>query len=228
MLTTSRANAQGGDNKVFELPAIILAHYLRDQGIVPEKSDLYLIVFLLTPATSIDKLEILVTELCRFECHVKLNSLLIDVVSSIYNSDPLRYHGCGVRDLCQELSKLYSDFCLVKLQGDMFAECNFPDVVMSSYNANYHLVRGDVELIPLMSAAGRVAAEGVVPYPPGILCLAPGEMWGGAVLEYVLVAEHLMNTHPVLSPEIQGVHVKVGGDGKKIYYGFVVKESAES
>lgn len=223
LLTTSRADAQGEDNEGFGFPAIVLAHYLRDQGIVPEKSDLYLIVFLLTPATSIDRLEVLVAEICRFECHVKLNSLLIDVIPSIYNSDPQRYHGYGVRDLCQGLSKLYSDFCLVRLQSDMFAECNFPDVVMSPYDANYQLVRGDVELIPLVAAAGRVAAEGVVPYPPGILCLAPGEVWGGAVLEYVLAAEQLMNTYPVLSPEIQGVHVKAGDDGEKIYYGYVVK-----
>ncbi|XPE42105.1 hypothetical protein ACNKHK_18900 [Shigella flexneri] len=31
------------------------------------------------------------------------------------------------------------------------------------------LIRGDVELVCICDAAGRVAAEGALPYPPGVL-----------------------------------------------------------
>lgn len=42
------------------------------------------------------------------------------------------------------------------------------------------------EPVPLQAAAGRVAAEMVIPYPPGIPVLVPGEVWTGEMVDYVL------------------------------------------
>ncbi|WP_019635020.1 aminotransferase class I/II-fold pyridoxal phosphate-dependent enzyme [Actinomadura atramentaria] len=44
---------------------------------------------------------------------------------------------------------------------------------------------GPTEQIPVGKAAGRVAAELVSPYPPGVPVLAPGELITGAVLDYL-------------------------------------------
>ncbi|SUG48797.1 Ornithine decarboxylase, inducible [Salmonella enterica subsp. arizonae] len=38
--------------------------------------------------------------------------------------------------------------------------------------------RGEVELVRLPEAEGRIAAEGALPYPPGVLCVVPGEILG--------------------------------------------------
>lgn len=51
----------------FGIPATILANYLRENGIIPEKCDLNSILFLLTPAETRTKLENLVSHLVRFE-----------------------------------------------------------------------------------------------------------------------------------------------------------------
>ena len=45
--------------------------------------------------------------------------------------------------------------------------------------ANYELVRGNCELIPLSEARGRIALEGALPYPPGVITCVPGEVWEG-------------------------------------------------
>lgn len=60
---------------------------------------------------------------------------------------------------------------------------------MNPRDANHEFIRGNVELVRLSEAEGRVAAEGALPYPPGVLCVVPGEVWGGAVLRYFLALE---------------------------------------
>ncbi len=55
LLTTPGIDAESGEYSEFGIPATILAHYLRENGIVPEKCDLNSILFLLTPAESAEK-----------------------------------------------------------------------------------------------------------------------------------------------------------------------------
>ncbi len=51
---------------------------------------------------------------------------------------------------------------------------------MSPTEAYENLVRGRVERLSLDAMAGRTVAAGVVPYPPGIPLLMPGENAGPA------------------------------------------------
>lgn len=44
---------------------------------------------------------------------------------------------------------------------------------------------GATEFVPVREAAGRIAAEHVTPYPPGIPVVVPGEVLNDAVLEYL-------------------------------------------
>jgi arginine decarboxylase len=44
---------------------------------------------------------------------------------------------------------------------------------------------GETEQVPLDQAAGRVAAEMLTPYPPGIPAALPGERLTGDVLDYL-------------------------------------------
>ncbi|KEP72066.1 hypothetical protein HR12_29070 [Microbacterium sp. SUBG005] len=66
LLTTPGIDAETGHYTDFGIPATILAHYLRENGIVPEKCDLNSILFLLTPAESAEKLMQLVAMLGQF------------------------------------------------------------------------------------------------------------------------------------------------------------------
>jgi arginine decarboxylase len=44
---------------------------------------------------------------------------------------------------------------------------------------------GPVEHVPIGEAIGRVAAEQITPYPPGIPAMVPGERINEAILEYL-------------------------------------------
>ena len=75
---------------------------------------------------------------------------------------------------------------------------------MNPQDANVAFIRDNVELVPIGQAEGRIAAEGALPYPPGVLCVVPGEVWGGAVQRYFLALEEGINRLPGFSPELQG------------------------
>ncbi|VDY33388.1 Ornithine decarboxylase, constitutive [Morganella morganii] len=66
LLTTPGIDAKTGNYEAFGVPATILANYLRENNIIPEKCDLNSILFLLTPAESMAKMQHLVAQIARF------------------------------------------------------------------------------------------------------------------------------------------------------------------
>ncbi|CAI9414054.1 ornithine decarboxylase [Lelliottia sp. T2.26D-8] len=223
LLTTPGIDAETGDYTDFGIPATILAHYLRENGIVPEKCDLNSILFLLTPAESAEKMAQLVAMLGQFEQHIEDDTPLADVLPSVFNKYPVRYRDYTLRELCQEMHDLYVSFNVKDLQKAMFRKADFPAVMMNPQDANQEYIRGNVELVRISEAEGRIAAEGALPYPPGVLCVVPGEVWGGAVQRYFLALEEGINVLPGFSPELQCVYSEKDADGIKRLYGYVLK-----
>ncbi|MEP9015770.1 ornithine decarboxylase [Enterobacter roggenkampii] len=223
LLTTPGIDAETGEYTDFGIPATILAHYLRENGIVPEKCDLNSILFLLTPAESSDKLAQLVAMLGQFEQHIEDDTPLADVLPTIFQKYPVRYRDYTLRQLCQEMHDLYVSFDVKDLQKAMFRKESLPEVLMNPQDANQAYIRGNVELVRIRDAEGRIAAEGALPYPPGVLCVVPGEIWGGAVQRYFLALEEGINLLPGFSPELQGVYSEKDADGIKRLYGYVLK-----
>ena len=223
LLTTPGIDAETGEYTDFGIPATILAHYLRENGIVPEKCDLNSILFLLTPAESAEKMAQLVAMLGQFEQHIEDDTPLANVLPTIFNKYPVRYRDYTLRQLCQEMHDLYVSFNVKDLQKAMFRKEGFPAVMMNPQDANQEYIRGNVELVRISQAEGRIAAEGALPYPPGVLCVVPGEVWGGAVQRYFLALEEGVNLLPGFSPELQGVYSEKDADGIKRLYGYVLR-----
>jgi ornithine decarboxylase len=222
LLTTPGIDTATGSYSEFGIPATILANYLRENGIVPEKCDLNSILFLLTPAEDIAKMQHLVALIARFEKHIEQNSLLSEVLPAVYKHQQ-RYKHYTIRQLCQEMHDLYVSYDVKELQKEMFRKSYFPRVVMNPQDANTEFVRGNVELVSLAKAEGRIAAEGALPYPPGVLCVVPGEIWGGAAQRYFLALEEGINLLPGFAPELQGVYIQQDEDGWNRAYGYVMK-----
>ncbi len=228
LLTTPGIDATTGEYSHFGIPATILAHYLRENGIVPEKCDLNSILFLLTPAESADKMARLVAMLAQFEQHVEQDALLEEVLPTIYRKYQQRYQGYTLRRLCQEMHDLYVSYQVKDLQKAMFRQQSLPAVRMNAQQAHHRYLRGEVELVPLARAEGRIAAEGALPYPPGVLCVVPGEVWGGAVQRYFLALEEGINLLPGFSPELQGVYIREDEQQVQRLYGWVLLPEALS
>lgn len=226
LLTTPGINTQTGEYEDFGVPATILANYLRENNIIPEKCDLNSILFLMTPAEDMAKMTHLVTQIKRFEDLLEADAPLSEVLPSVYSANEERYRGYTIRQLCQEMHDFYRSRNVKQLQKEMFRKAHFPKMAMQPQEAHFEFIRGHVELVPLEKAAGRIAAEGALPYPPGVLCCVPGEVWGDAVLQYFLALEEGINRMPGFSPELQGVYIQQDDDGRKRAYGYVIKETA--
>ncbi|HGO5857497.1 TPA: ornithine decarboxylase SpeF [Mannheimia haemolytica] len=224
MLTTPGIDIQTGEYEEFGIPATILANYLRENGIIPEKCDLNSILFLLTPAETLTKMQTLVAQITSFEKHIKQNSLLKDVLPTVYANNAERYNGYTIRQLCQEMHDLYVDRDVKTLQRNLFRKETLPPYVMNPKDANIELVRNNIELVPLTDIVGRVAAEGALPYPPGVICVVPGEKWNETAQKYFLALEEGINSLPGFAPEIQGVYLQKDSDGCTRAYGYVLIE----
>lgn len=132
---------------------------------MPEKCDLNSILFLLTPAESSEKLAQLVAMLGQFEQHIEDDTPLADVLPTIYQKYPVRYRDYTLRQLCQEMHDLYVSFDVKDLQKAMFRKESLPERAMNPQDANQAYIRGNVELVRIRDAGGRIAAEGALPYP---------------------------------------------------------------
>ena len=224
LLTTPGISLETGEYEKFGVPATILANYLRENGIIPEKCDLNSILFLLTPAETLTKMQTLVAQIALFEKHIKQDSLLKDVLPTVYKNNEDRYKGYTIRQLCQEMHDLYVSRNVKQLQKDLFRKATLPEYALNPHDANIEFVRNKVELVPLTDIVGRVAAEGALPYPPGVLCVVPGERWSPTAQKYFLALEECINTLPGFAPEIQGVYLQKDPDGRTRAYGYVLTD----
>ena len=106
-LLTPGINRHTGEYLDFGVPATVLANYLREQRIVPEKCDLNSILFLMTPAEDESKLNSLIAKLVKFKSLWDRDAALAEVLPSICAAHPQRYAGYTLRQVCHEMHGFY-------------------------------------------------------------------------------------------------------------------------
>ena len=89
---------------------------------------------------------------------------------------PEVYGGLGLRDLADRMFATLKETRQTHWLAEAFS--TLPEAVMTPSAAYQHLVRDEIEHVPLDELADRVLATSVVPYPPGIPMLMPGEATG--------------------------------------------------
>jgi ornithine decarboxylase len=221
LLITPGIDPATGEYEEFGIPATILESFLRENGIIAEKCALNSILFLLTPAETWSKMQHLVAQLMHFEGLMERDAPLAHVLPALQRAHRDRYEGYTIRRLAQEMHDFFKQRDVNRLQQTMFREEHFPRVACAPKLANEAFTRGHADLVRLRDIVGRVAAEGALPYPPGIVCVVPGEVWGREQRDYFLVLEDAVNYLPGFAPELQGVHL-VEEDGDIRAYGYVL------
>ena len=224
---TSGINVETGGYEDFGIPGNILCNYLRENGIIPEKNDLNDILFLMTPAETKTKMDDLIAKFVRFEQLIDEDAPMKDVLPTIYHAYEEKYRGYTIRQLCQEMHDFYKVRNVSTLQKELFLQDYFPKYAMNPQEANFEFVRGHGELVPLEEAEGRITLEGALPYPPGVLCVQPGERWSRTAQQYFLILVEGINQLPGFAPEIQGVYIQTEPDGRKRAYGYVLDKTYE-
>ena len=226
-LTTPGLNPSTGKYENFGISANILINYLRDNGIVADKCDLNTILFLMTPAETMAKMQDVVNKLIKFEKLIDEDVSMEIVLPIIYKKYQNRYKNYSIRKLCQEMHNFYKERNVALLQKRLFLKEFFPKVAMNAQEANYEYIRGHGELIYLKDAEGRIALEGALPYPPGVLCVIPGERWSETAKKYFEALQDAINLFPGFSPEIQGVYLEKESNGLLIAKCYVLKKQFE-
>lgn len=221
MLTTPGIDVESGEYEEFGIPAVILATYLRESMIIPEKNDFNSILFLMTPAESPEKMEILVYELEEFERIIKKDKYISDVLPELYRNNEERYKNYTIRRLCQEMHDFYKEKDAKTCQKQLFRAEHFPERALNPREANFELVRNNAKLVRLEDIVGEIALEGALPYPPGVFCVAPGERWNEVAQKYFLILVEGINKFPGFAPEIQGVYLE-NENGRLVGYAYVL------
>lgn len=205
----------GGGLADWGIPAPLLTAYLAERGVIVEKTANFSILFLFSIGVTKGKWGSLVNALMDFKKDYESNAPLARVMPKLTAAHPVAYAAQGLKDLAQDM------FIAMKI-GDMtqLLEAAFTaeaQAVCTPADAYDKLVRGECTRSALNELAGGIAATGIVPYPPGIPLLMPGEALGnknGPVLAYLSCLRDFDRRFPGFEHDIHGIEAE-GGD----YYG---------
>ncbi|QGM97750.1 Orn/Lys/Arg decarboxylase N-terminal domain-containing protein [Methylocystis parvus] len=209
------------------VPAPIVAQYLRENRIVPEKNDLNSLLFLLTPGVESSKAGTLVSALVAFKRLHDDNAPMQDVIPEFVARRPARYKGVRLRDLCGEMHRFFKESAVSALQRAQFAAEHLPEMAMTPREAYLHLVRNKVDYLTLDEIEGRIATTLFVIYPPGIATIVPGERLSDRarpMIQYLKMFERGANLFPGFDYEIQGLYKETDQQGRMRLHTYVVSE----
>jgi ornithine decarboxylase len=211
----------------YGIPAPVVAQYLRENRVVPEKNDLNSLLFLLTPGVESSKAGTLLSALVAFKKLHDDNARLDDAIGEFVRRRPARYAGIRLRDLCGQMHGFFRDSATSTLQRAQFAPEHLPTLAMPPHEAVRQMVRNNVDYVPVDQAFGRIATTMFVVYPPGIATIVPGERLderARPMLDYLKMFERSANLFPGFEAEIQGLYRETDKDGAVRFYTYVVRE----
>jgi ornithine decarboxylase len=209
------------------IPAPLLAEYLRENRIVPEKNDLHSLLFLLTPGVESSKAGTLLSWIVTFKRLYDENAPVHEVIPDFVRRRPARYQGMGLRDLADEMHAFYREARVSALQRAQFRPEHLPVPAMAPAEASRMMTRNRVDYLPIDRIGGRIAATLMLVYPPGIATIVPGERMdarAAPMIDYLRMFEAAENRFPGLGTEIQGVYRETEPDGRVRFYTYVVQE----
>jgi lysine decarboxylase/arginine decarboxylase len=193
------------------IPAALLSAYLAAQAIVVEKTTDFTCLFLFSMGVTRGKLGTLINALLGFHRDILANRPLREAIPALAESYPAAYGKTGLADLANSMFAAMKKHRTTELLEAAFGV--LPAPVLPPVEAYGRLVNGDVESLPLSEMAGRIVATGVVPYPPGIPLLMPGENAGatdGPLLTYLRALQNFDAEMPGFAHDIHGVEVVDG------------------
>jgi arginine decarboxylase len=204
--------AQDGSFEPRAIPARLVSAWLEGRGIVAEKTTDFTILLLFSIGITKGKWGTLVNALLDFKDAYDRNALLAEALPSLVTEHPGRYDGLGLRDLADEMLAQMKSSGQLALQARAYSV--LPRPAVTPQHAWSRFVRGEAEAVPVSELADRIVATGIVPYPPGIPLLVPGEVVGpadGAHLGYLRAIGEWDRRFPGFGLEVHGVFLAARG-----------------
>ncbi len=203
----------GDDGELLDvgIPACVLTAYLSRQGIVVEKTTDFTILFLFSIGITKGKWGTLVNALLDFKRDYDSNLELEMCLPELLANNQQRYNGMGLKDLAKDIFNAMRQNRTTATMAQAFGM--LPLAEYSPVQAYEKLVKNQVERVTLDQAAGRIVATGIVPYPPGIPLLMPGENAGpadGPLLGYLKALESFDASFPGFTHDTHGIENDAG------------------
>ena len=211
--------ATDGSFEKMGIPATLVTAYLDQRAIQVEKTTDFTILFLFSLGVTKGKYGTLINALLHFKEDYDTNAPLNEVLIAAAAGAPKRYAGMGLRDLADEMFAQMQETNQLQVQDAAYSTLPVP--VFTPSDTYSKLVHNEVEHVAIDKMANRIVATGVVPYPPGIPMLMPGENVGGdnsPYLGYLRALQAWDRRFPSFGHETHGVENKDG-----TYYVYCLK-----
>jgi arginine decarboxylase len=201
---------KGGLDKT-GIPATLVTGYLHYRGVEVEKTTDFTILVLFSIGITKGKWGTLLNGLLEFKRDYDANAPLEQVLPHLTSNYPDIYGGMGLKDLATQMFAQLKESKQTQCMAEAFS--TLPEPRLTPNNAYQYLVRDDIEHVPLEELADRVLATSVVPYPPGIPMLMPGEATGaddGPYLGYLRALQNWDKRFPGFGHDTHGVENRDG------------------
>jgi arginine decarboxylase len=188
------------------IPATLVTAYLHQRGIEVEKTTDFTILVLFSLGITKGKWGTLTNALLDFKADYDANTPLERVLPQLTAKTGAAYAGMGIKDLAAKLFEAMRKLKTTEYLAKAFSL--LPTATCSPVQAYETLVKGEVETLTLEQVPGRSVATGIVPYPPGIPLLMPGEEVGpadGPILGYLKSLEAIDRLFPGFGHDTHGV-----------------------
>ena len=208
--------AADGEMQKVGIPAAIVVKFLSSRRIEIEKTGLYSFLVLFSMGVTKGKWSTLVTELLNFKDLYDANTPLKRALPALADAHPEAYASMGLKDLCDQVHQSYREDNLPEAQRAMYTV--LPEMAMRPADAYDRLVRGRVESVEIDELMGRTLAVMVVPYPPGIPLIMPGERITSAtksIHDYLLYARDFDEKFPGFETDIHGLRFEQTDRGRR-------------
>lgn len=212
----------GDDGELLEsgIPAAMVTAFLSQAGIVPSRTTDFMVLCLFSVGATKGKWGTLINVLLEFKRHYDNNTPLGACLPDLAQGYPQRYGKLGLKDLCDEMFAYMKTSQMDKMQAEAFGQLPVPMKLPRTAFQDH--MAGRCENLPLEKLAGRISAVGVIPYPPGIPIVMPGESFGaqdGPWLRYIASIALWGEKFPGFEKELEGAELI---DGK--YHIWVLTE----
>jgi arginine decarboxylase len=202
------------------IPAGVVTAYLRTRGVVAEKTGHYSFLMLFTMGTTKGKSATLLNTLAEFKKHYEANTPLESIFPDLVEANRGKYSGLGLKDLCGRMHAYFTKEKISTIIREMYSV--LPDQAMAPWESYDYTVKGEVKKLGLKQLNGKVSATMIVPYPPGIPVIMPGEKFSPKIqrtLDYLSFSEEFDNEFPGFENEMQGVIIEEekGRKNYKVY-----------
>jgi arginine decarboxylase len=188
------------------IPGDLVTAYLARVGIVPSRTTDHMVLFLFSMGITKGKWGSLITTLLDFKTDYDRNTPLEQAVPAVVAAAPSRYARMGLRDLGDQMWAHMRSTRQGFWQAQAYAKLPIPRT--TPRRAFQDLMAGRAEKLLLSEMAGRTVAVSVIPYPPGIPIVMPGEDIGprdGPWMTYLRLLQEWGEAFPGFAKEVEGM-----------------------